>query len=67
MCENIGIDPDNHRLIEDSFGVRYLWRHALKGVGTIGLYTRLLDDDPFHHPGGGVPRLAEHDHETGPD
>lgn len=59
MCENIGIDPDNHRLIEDSFGVRYLWRHALKGVGTIGLYTRLLDDDPFQHPGGGAPLSFE--------
>lgn len=44
LCENAGIDHQDHRLVEDSFGLRYLWAHKFRGMRPMGLYIKILDD-----------------------
>ena len=44
LCEKRGINPSDHRLVEDTFGIRYVWKHTFAGMSGIGLYIRPFSD-----------------------
>ena len=43
LCGSLGINPKDHRAVEDALGLRFAWRHRFSGVKEIGLYFKVLD------------------------
>lgn len=45
LCEPLGIDPLDHRIVEDRLGLQYAWKHKFDSVPEIGLYFRPLSGE----------------------
>lgn len=43
LCKNKKIEMNDVRKIEDTFGIKYLWKHPFKGIKELGLYMYVGD------------------------